>query len=71
MTDLETKRGEVEPEQEEDRGTIWALPTIVLVVAAIMLASPVGQDRMASNDPAQTTRDARAPAPVPPPAAPR
>ena len=62
MTDHDSDRPDVEaePEQEEDRGTTWALPVIILAVAAIMWSSQDREDRVASNDsisrnvPAQT-----------------
>jgi hypothetical protein len=64
MTDHVNKRREVEPEQEqEDRGTTWALPAILLAVGAIMWASPTRDDRVASNDPVARNLPAQVPAP--------
>jgi hypothetical protein len=50
MSAHDRKRHGTEPEQEEDRGTTWALPAIILAVAAILWASPDARDRVASND---------------------
>ena len=63
MTDRDSNRPDVETEQEEDRGTTWALPAIALAVAAIRWASPDRQERVASNDAPLSSGNATIPAP--------
>jgi hypothetical protein len=51
MTNHDSNRRDLEPEPvEEDRGTTWALPAIIIAVAAILWSSPDREDRVASND---------------------
>ena len=50
MTDRDSKRHEVEPEAEDrGTGTTWALPAIILAVAAIMWSSQDREEHVASN----------------------
>jgi hypothetical protein len=67
MTDHDSNRHDVEPEPvREDRGTTWALPAIILAIAAIMWASQDREDRVAGNEQPPISRNGPAQTPAAP-----